>query len=74
VPSLTVVEAPSMDGVAKGLFQIQGARPAYTNLKELPLIDKDLKIILSAFRKDLGSDSCFESTAILRCTDESLLI
>ena len=71
---LSVVYAPSVDGIRKRLFQVERLGSAYADLHQLSLVDEDLKIVLSASCKNLSPDGRLEPAALLRCADESLFI
>ena len=74
VPGLAVVDAPPVNGIRKGLLQIEGRGPADPNLDELPLVDKKLEVVPAPSREELGAGGGLEATPLLGEADEAILI
>ena len=74
MPGLAVVDAPPVNGIRKGLLQIEGRGPADPNLDELPLVDKKLEVVPAPSREELGAGGGLEATPLLGEADEAILI
>jgi hypothetical protein len=66
---LTVVNAPPMHSVRKGLLYIKRGRSADSNFNEVSLINKNLEIVFASLCEDLSADDSLEATALFGRTN-----
>ena len=71
---LAIVDAPTVQIIAKGFFQIGRVGPADSYFDELALVDEKLIVVPSSCDKDFGSNGCLEATSFFGGTYEKLVI
>ena len=63
MPSLPIIDGPSMDAIREGLFEVGKEGPTYPDLYELPFVDEDLEVVLPSFLEDFGAHGGLKSIA-----------
>ena len=48
---LSVVDGPAVHAIRKGLFEVGNGGSAYSDLDELPLVNKYLEVVFASFRE-----------------------
>ena len=71
---LSVVDAPSMYSIAKSFLYIGWIRPTNSDFNQLPFVNKQFKVVSSSLDKSFSANCCFETTALIRRTDEIVFI
>ena len=71
---LAIVNRPSIHPIRKGLLEIGDRWSAYSNLDELTFVYKNLEIVSTSFRKDLGAHSSLKAITFSRFGLQTLWI
>lgn len=71
---LAVVDGPAVHAIGKGFFKVGYRWSAYTDLDELPLVNKYLEVVFPSFREYFSAHGGLKAIALGRLGFEALSI
>lgn len=74
MPGLPVVDAPPVDRIRKGFFEVEGLGPAYSHLDEGAFVDEQFEVVPSSLRENLSANRGLKAAALLGCANQAILI